>query len=175
MLLENCGCDSSSLPQHLLSSRLYGRLAYYFDESYGGCSQSQGRGTNSPNLKSYKNSNSILLFETREGYKPGEDIGNFLRKGIASGHLLQLQVLDLEHVYRPQLPNIIGKLILLRYLGLRSTYLETIPSSIGKLLKLKSLDTGHTYIRTLPVSLVQYGNCKNLSTHERDLQKQNCA
>ncbi|KAK7847246.1 putative disease resistance protein [Quercus suber] len=85
-----------------LSSRLDGRLAYYFDESDGGCSQSQGRSTNSPNVKSYRNSNSILFFDTREGYKPGEDIGNFLRKGIASGHLLQLQVLDLEHVSGPK-------------------------------------------------------------------------
>ena len=158
--------NSKITPTASLSSRLDGRLAYYFDESDGGCSQSQGRSTNSPNVKSYRNSNSILFFDTREGYKPGEDIGNFLRKGIASGHLLQLQVLDLEHVFRPQLPNIIGKLILLRYLGLRWTYLETIPSSIGKLLKLESLDMGHTYIRTLPSSIWKLQELKYLHMNE---------
>ncbi|XP_027936359.1 leucine-rich repeat-containing protein 40-like [Vigna unguiculata] len=65
----------------------------------------------------------------------------------------ELQVLDLEGVYKPKLPKDIAKLSGLRYLGLRWTYLESLPSSISSLLQLQTLDLKHTYIQTLPSSI----------------------
>ncbi|XP_041001860.1 LOW QUALITY PROTEIN: inactive disease susceptibility protein LOV1-like [Juglans microcarpa x Juglans regia] len=107
---------------------------------------------------------SFLSFDFREGNKPGEDIGNFLRRTIASFRLLR--VLDLELVFRPQLPNSIGNLIELRYLGLRWTYLETIPSSIGKLLKLQILDVKHTCLRTISRSIWKLKKLPHLYLNE---------
>jgi Leucine-rich repeat (LRR) protein len=100
---------------------------------------------------SYIDDNSFLSFDTREGNKPGELIGNSLRIGIKS--FQRLRILDLEHVFRPQLPNNIGNLHDLWYLGLRWTYLESIPSSIGNLTNLQTLDMKHTYIREVPGSI----------------------
>lgn len=102
-------------------------------------------------MQANKNPGSILCFDTQEG--TGEDVGILLRNRIASGHFLQVKVLDLEQVCRPQLPDTIGKLIQLTYLGLRWTYLENIPSSIGNLVNLETLDVNHTYIRTLPSTI----------------------
>ena len=93
---------------------------------------------------------SYLSFDPREGYEPGEDVRKFLQEAIASGCFGSLEVLDLEHVFRPQFPDNIGRLKQLKYLGLRWTYLEEIPSSIGKLPKLQTLDVKHTYVRILP-------------------------
>uniref|UniRef100_A0A7N2LLN3 NB-ARC domain-containing protein n=1 Tax=Quercus lobata TaxID=97700 RepID=A0A7N2LLN3_QUELO len=98
----------------------------------------------------------------RHGDKPGKEIGDFLRMGIASGHLLHLEVLDLEHIFRPHLPRSIGRLTRLKYLGLRWTYLEEIPSSIGNLVNLQTLDLKHTYIHTLPGSIWKLQNLQNL-------------
>nr|POF10694.1 disease resistance rpp8-like protein 3 [Quercus suber] len=152
--VKTCGFPSALRELWLRHNRLDQQLAYCFDESDANRRKTYGSSTNSPNiLLSHRNPRSILFFDTREGNKPGEVIGNFLHKGITSGHLLQLQVLDLEHVFRPQLPNSIGKLIHLIYLGLRWTFLETIPSSIGNLENLETLDMEHTNIRTLPSSV----------------------
>ncbi|QCE07787.1 disease resistance protein RPM1 [Vigna unguiculata] len=101
----------------------------------------------------YKNVLSFLSFDTRQGSKPGQDIGNFLNLCIWNNCLLQLRVLDLEGVYKPKLPKDIAKLLGLRYLGLRWTYLESLPSSISSLLQLQTLDLKHTYIQTLPISI----------------------
>ncbi|GMY34758.1 probable disease resistance RPP8-like protein 2 [Fagus crenata] len=149
------------------NSSLDQRLPYYFDESDASSSHSHSSSKNLPNLlRSCRNPRSILFFDTREGDKPGEDIGHFLSMGIASGHLLQLQVLDLEHVFRPQLPKNIGKLIHLTYLGLRWTYLEQIPSSIGNLLKLQTLDVRHTCIRELPGSIWKLKKLRHLCMNQ---------
>ncbi|GMY34757.1 probable disease resistance RPP8-like protein 2 [Fagus crenata] len=164
--VKTCGFPSALQELWLRSypnSSLDQRLAYYFDENDGNSSQSHGSSKNLPNLlRSCRNPRSILFFDPREGDKPGEDIGNFLCMGIASGHLLQLQVLDLEYVFRPQLPKNIGQLIQLIYLGLRWTYLETIPSSIGNLLNLQTLDVRHTYIRILPSSIWKLQKLRHL-------------
>jgi len=101
----------------------------------------------------YQNVFSFLSFDTRQGSKPGQDIRNFLNLCIWNNCLLQLQVLDLEGVYKPKLPKDIAKLSGLRYLGLRWTYLESLPSSISSLLQLQTLDLKHTYIQTLPSSI----------------------
>ncbi|XP_058770170.1 disease resistance protein RPP13-like [Vicia villosa] len=101
----------------------------------------------------YKDVISFLSFDTREGSKPGREIGYFMKVSISSDCFLLLRVLDLERVYKPKLPKSIARLSQLRYLGLRWTYLESLPSFISKLLKLQTLDLKHTYIHTLPISI----------------------
>ena len=101
----------------------------------------------------YQDVVSFLSFDTREGSKPGEDMGKFLRRCISRSCLLQLKVLDLENVYKPELSKVLGKLTQLRYLGLRSTFLDMIPCSIKKLQNLQVLDVKHTNITTLPGSI----------------------
>ena len=141
------------------------RLAYNADEHDASSTLSHGSSKNLQNLlRSCRNPRSILFFDTREGNKPGEEIGNFLSLGITSGHLLQLQVLDLEHVFRPQLPNSIGKLIHLTYFGW--TYLEKIPPSIGNLTNLQTLDVEHTYIRILPSSIWKLKKLRHLCMNQ---------
>ncbi|KAL6285394.1 hypothetical protein ACE6H2_009784 [Prunus campanulata] len=117
--------------------------------------------------RSYTDLISILSFDSQEGYKPGEDIGNFLRRGIAGGYFLQLKFLDLERVFRPELPNTIVKLSNLRYLGLRWTSLESIPDSIGELVNLQTLDVKHTYVRTLPRSIWKLLKLRHLYLSQR--------
>ncbi|XP_004496122.2 putative disease resistance RPP13-like protein 2 [Cicer arietinum] len=101
----------------------------------------------------YKDVRSFLSFDAREGSKPGQEIGNFMKVSILADCFLLLRVLDLERVYKPKLPKTIARLSQLRYLGLRWTYLESLPSFISKLLKLQTLDLKHTYIHTLPTSI----------------------
>lgn len=101
----------------------------------------------------YKYPHSIIFFDTDERNQTGEDIGNFLHKGIASGYFLRLQILDFENIYQLQLPKNVGDLINLMYLGLRQTFLESIPVTIDKLSRLQTLDLKHTKIKTLPSSI----------------------
>jgi hypothetical protein len=115
---------------------------------------------------SYRKSLSFLSFDDREGSQPGEEVGNFLDRCISYGCLLFLRVLDLERVFRPQLPKVLSKLALLRYLGLRWTYLESLPSSISKLMKLQTLDLKHTYISTLPCSIWKMQRLRHLYLSE---------
>ncbi|WJZ88175.1 hypothetical protein VitviT2T_007503 [Vitis vinifera] len=101
----------------------------------------------------YEDVLSFMSFDTRKESQPGEDLGNFLHQSISSGCFLVLLVLDLENVFRPKLPEAIGKLTRLRYFGLRSTFLEILPSSISKLQNVQTLDMKHTSINTLPDSI----------------------
>ena len=94
----------------------------------------------------------FLSFDTRKESKPRE-VGNFLHYGISSGCFVMLLVLDLENIFRPKIPEAIGKLTQLSYLGLRSTFLETVPSSISKLQNLQTLDMKYTSINTLHNSI----------------------
>ncbi|KAA8548379.1 hypothetical protein F0562_000063 [Nyssa sinensis] len=114
----------------------------------------------------YKDVISFLSFDTREGSKAGEEVGNFLDRSISCGFFLSLRVLDLERVFRPQLPKTLGQLITLRYLGLRWTYLEKLPSFISKLLNLQALDVKHTYISTLPSSIWKMEQLRHLYLNE---------
>lgn len=107
----------------------------------------------SDSLRDYRDVISFLSFNTQEGSKPGEEIGDFLRKCISARCFVWLRVLDLERVFRPQLPATLGKLIGLKYLGLRWTYLEHLPDSVEKLFNLQVLDVKHTYITVLPRSI----------------------
>ena len=139
------------------------RLVCHFDENKASYSDSYGSSINSPDTwRKYRNLRSFLFFDAQKRYNSGKKIGIFLDWGITNGHLLQLQILDLEHVFRPQLPKSITKLRHLTYLGLRWTYLETIPSSIGKLVNLETLDIKHTHIRILPISIWGLPKLKHL-------------
>ncbi|KAL0009312.1 hypothetical protein SO802_010814 [Lithocarpus litseifolius] len=65
---------------------------------------------NNTNMQRYRYPLFILFIDTQKGNQPGELVGKFLHHGIASGHLLRLQILDLERAYKPQLPEIVGRL-----------------------------------------------------------------
>ncbi|XP_034679853.1 probable disease resistance RPP8-like protein 2 [Vitis riparia] len=114
----------------------------------------------------YKDALSFLSFDTRKESKPGEEVGNFLHQSISSGGFLVLLVLDLENVFRPKLPEAIGKLTRLRYLGLRSTFLEILPSSISKLQNVQTLDLKHTCINALPHSIWKLQQLRHLHLSE---------
>lgn len=152
----------------LQNERLDHRLADHFNRDDPCFFDIHGEDSTMPHdMQNYMHLLSFLSFDSREGNKPGEEIGNFLRKGIGHGCFHKLHVLDLEGVFRPQLPNSIVKLSKLRYLGLRWTYLETIPSIIGKLVHLETLDVKHTYVRTLPSSIWKLQNLRHLYLNQR--------
>ncbi|BFG24172.1 hypothetical protein CerSpe_104460 [Prunus speciosa] len=109
---------------------------------------------------------SILFFDARAKIKPGEEVGEIISRGIAGGLFGKLLTLDLERVFRPKLPETIGKLKQLTYLGLRRTYLLTIPESIGDLVKLITLDLKHTHVRTLPSSIWKLKKIRHLYLNE---------
>ncbi|XP_030939996.1 disease resistance protein RPM1-like [Quercus lobata] len=115
---------------------------------------------------SYEKSLSFLSFDFREGSQPGEEIVNFLDRCISCRCFLWLRVLDLERVFRPQLPKVLSKLVSMRYLGLRWTYLESFPSSISNLLELQTLDVKHTYISSLPQSIWKMQRLRHLYLSE---------
>ena len=145
------------------------QLAYRFDD-HEASSARRNHGLNSDTVShEEKYPISIMFFDTRDGKKPGEDIGNFLQKGIASTHrrFQDLLVLDLEGVFMPHLPSSIGKLQKLTYLGLRWTCLETLPKSIGDLSCLQSLDLKHTYVRKLPPSIQKLKMLRQLYLNQR--------
>lgn len=145
------------------SSCLDEQVIYYFYENDVRSCQGFGGSNYLPNIsQSSKNPQSVVCFDTREGDKPGEEIGDYLKKGISIGQLLQLKVIDLEQAFKPQLPKNIGKFKQLTYLGLRWTYLESLPESIGNLVNLEILDVKHTCIRILPSSIWKLQKLQNL-------------
>ena len=151
-----------------LSTGLVRRLVDHLDKedfSYGHIHGEYNRTLTSLKPR-YQHALSFLSFDTQEGSKPGEDIGNFLHRCISSSCFLLLRVLDLEHVFRPKLPETIGKLSRLRYLGLRWTFLEMLPSSISKLQNLQTLDLKHTYINILPNSIWKIQQLRHLYLSE---------
>ncbi|XP_058770168.1 disease resistance protein RPP13-like [Vicia villosa] len=142
--------DSSADPK----KSIIRRVADHLDKDDIWNDHIHGDSTDSTSFQSYyKDVLSFHSFDTQEGSKPGKQVGNFLKGCISSDCFLLLLVLDLERVYKPNLPKHISRLTRLRYLGLRWTYLESLPSSISKLLKLQTLDLKHTYIHTLPASI----------------------
>ncbi|XP_062014180.1 putative inactive disease susceptibility protein LOV1 [Rosa rugosa] len=157
---KTCSWSQSTSPDQQL-------IAYHFDDNDASFSRINGLNMNTPNvLQNGKYPQSILFFDTREGNKPGEEIGYFLRKGIAGSFFQQLLVLDLERVFRPQLPTTIGKLKKLKYLGLRWTYLEEMPASIGNLVELQTLDLKHTRITIISSSIWKLKNLRHLYLNE---------
>ncbi|MCH87464.1 disease resistance protein, partial [Trifolium medium] len=105
---------------------------------------------------------SVLFFDKREGIEPGKRVGNILSSGIASEQFLKTRVLDLECIFRPQLPETLSKLNNLKYLSIRWTYLEELPLCICKLLELETLDLKHTCINYIPSSIWKLKKLKKL-------------
>ncbi|XP_021906725.1 LOW QUALITY PROTEIN: probable disease resistance RPP8-like protein 2 [Carica papaya] len=141
------------------------RLADHLDHSDPSFAHIHGT-RHTTSLHSYRDTISFLSFDTRQGSKPGEDIGNFLDRCISSMNFHYLHVLDLENVFKPKLPKAIGKLLLLRYLGLRWTCLEMLPSFINKLLSLQTLDLKHTCINMIPTSIWNMKQLRHLFLNE---------
>ncbi|KAF5753077.1 hypothetical protein HS088_TW01G00996 [Tripterygium wilfordii] len=117
---------------------------------------------------SYRDVISLLSFDTREGSKPGEEIGDFLDVCISQKCFQDLRVLDLEHVFQPKLSKAIAELARLRYLGLRWTSLKKLPSFISKLLNLQTLDLKRTSIDTLPSSIWMMQQLRHLYLDDRN-------
>ena len=132
-----------------------------FDHIHG------GHNTSSTSLtRHYRDVLSFRSFDNQETLEPVQYIGNFIGRCISSSCFLLLQVLDLENVFRPKLPEALGKLTQLRYLGMRSTFLEKLPSSISKLQNLQTLDIKHTNINTLPDSIWELQQLRHLYLSE---------
>jgi adenylate kinase family enzyme len=109
---------------------------------------------------------SYLSFNIQTNDMPAKEIGNFLNEVIDRRGFGLLRVLDLEGVYKPKLPENLGKLYHLRYLGLRWTFLDILPPSVGKLPYLETLDVKHTYISSLPKSIWKMKHLRHLCLNE---------
>ncbi|OMO70584.1 Disease resistance protein [Corchorus capsularis] len=105
---------------------------------------------------------SYVSFNTLKGGIPAGNSSMFLDKIVRKRNLEVFQVLDLESVYKPQLPKVMLNLLNLRYLGLRSTAISSLPVSISNLQFLETLDVKHTNITTLPDSFWKLGNLRHL-------------
>ncbi|EEF32904.1 probable disease resistance protein At1g58602 [Ricinus communis] len=149
------------------SSGTVHRLADHLDHRHPSFDHIHGNNASPSSLYScYRETVSFLSFDTREGSRPGEDVGNFIQRCISSKCFSALWVLDLEHVYKPKLPKAVGQLTRLRYFGLRSTYLEMLPLFINKLLKLQTLDLKNTHINALPSSIWMMQDLQHLFLDE---------
>ncbi|KAL6285387.1 hypothetical protein ACE6H2_009777 [Prunus campanulata] len=171
LLLRDKGTNSTTRSWSQSTSSDQQHVAYHFDDNDASFSRINGLNTNSANVLNGSYPRSILFFDTREGNKPGEEIGEFLRRGIACGFFAKLEVLDLERVFKPKVPETIGKLKKLKYLGLRWTYIEIIPETIGKLENLETLDMKYTDVRTLPSSIWKLKNLRHLYLNQNCLIK----
>ncbi|KAJ7963318.1 Disease resistance protein [Quillaja saponaria] len=131
------------------------RLAEYRDIKNYPCSDSHVQ-----HLRSY------ISFNTKKRDTPTEEVATLLNKVTAKRGFGLLRVIDLEGVYKPLLPETIGKLLQLRYLGLRWTFLDSLPSSVGDLPYLETLDVKHTNITNLPDSIWKARNLRHLYMNE---------
>ncbi|KAJ7970488.1 Disease resistance protein [Quillaja saponaria] len=110
---------------------------------------------------------SYISFDTRKRDGPTLQVGVFLNRIMAKRGFGLLRVIDLECVYKPVLPETIGKLFLhLRYLGLRWTFLDSLPASVGDLPYLETLDVKHTNITNLPSSIWKAKNLRHFYVNE---------
>ncbi|CAK9178309.1 unnamed protein product [Ilex paraguariensis] len=126
-----------------------------------------------PHKLSHQRLRAYLSFNFQKKDTPAKEVGRFLSIIVGSGFGL-LRVLDLEGVYRPNLPDKLGNLFHLRYLGLRWTFLDTLPQTVGDLPNLETLDIKHTYINTLPNSIWKLKHLRhlNLNGNHLDMPKQ---
>ena len=102
-------------------------------------------------------------FKVEKQGRSNSEIVTLLKKIIEGRDRVLLKVLDLEGVYKPQLPKKLGELRNLKYLGLRWTGLDSCPASIGDLPCLETIDLKYTNITTLPSSVWK---AKKLSPYE---------
>ncbi|PQM32687.1 disease susceptibility protein LOV1 [Prunus yedoensis var. nudiflora] len=114
---------------------------------------------------------SYISFNTQKKDLQAIQIGKFVRKIIGKRGYALLRVLDLEGVYKPQLPEELGFLYHLRYLGLRWTFSDALPTSVGHLPYLETLDVKHTYIRTLASTIWKMKLLRHLYLNDIRLDK----
>nr|XP_023884103.1 putative inactive disease susceptibility protein LOV1 [Quercus suber] len=112
------------------------------------------------NLRSY------VSFDTRKRDLPTKEIEMFINAVVTKRGFGLLVVLDLENVYKPMLPETLGKLLHLKYLGLRWTFLDSLPKSVGNLPYLETLDVKYTNIISLPNSIWKAKNLQHLYLNE---------
>ena len=112
------------------------------------------------NLRSY------VSFDTRKRDLPTKEIEMFINAVVTKRGFGLLVVLDLENVYKPVLPETLGKLLHLKYLGLRWTFLDSLPKSVGNLPYLETLDMKYTNIISLPSSILKAKNLQHLYLNE---------
>ncbi|KAF8392019.1 hypothetical protein HHK36_022359 [Tetracentron sinense] len=160
--------SSSSSSSSSSSKAMILRLVDHLDENDASYTHLHGNDTNS--FQPYKYLYSFLSFDKREGSKPGEEMENFLLRGITNRCFQKLRVLDLEGVFKPRLDRVLRKLIHLRYLGLRWTFLDTLPPSIGNLKYLQTLDLKHTYINNLPSSIWKMQHLRHLYLNNSEFE-----
>ena len=152
IILQNNNRTSQS---RYLGTHLQRRISYHFYD--------HGLNENSAQAFNKKGTPlSVLFFDKREGCKPGEHVGKILSTSIADQQFLETRVLDLECIFRPQLPKTLSKLNNLKYLSLRWTYLEELPPCICKLQELETLDLKHTCINYIPSSIWELKKLKKL-------------
>ncbi|XP_031247381.1 putative disease resistance RPP13-like protein 3 [Pistacia vera] len=114
----------------------------------------------------FKNLHSYISCNTQKGGKTSESVGNFLNNVIIKQGFQVLRVLDLEGVYKPVLPKLLGKLLLLRHIGLRKTFVDSIPTSVGDLPCLQIIDVKNTNITTLPKGILEAKHLRHLYLNE---------
>lgn len=112
-----------------------------------------------------------ISFKAEKQGTSNSEIGTLLKKIIKGRDRVLLKVLDLEGVYKPQLPKKLGELRNLKYLGLRWTGLDSCPASIGDLPCLETLDLKYTSITTLPSSIWKAKKLRHLYMNEVSIQK----
>lgn len=109
---------------------------------------------------------SYVSFNTRKRDLPTQEIGMFLKNVVTKRGFGLLIVLDLEKVYKPMIPETVGKLLHLKYLGFRWTFLDSLPMFVGNLPYLETLDVKHTNIIDLPSSIWNAKNLRHLYLNE---------
>ncbi|KAG5529208.1 hypothetical protein RHGRI_029786 [Rhododendron griersonianum] len=114
---------------------------------------------------------SYLLFETQKHNTPNKEIETLLKRIMQRRNVALLKVIDLESIYRPELPDKLGELQNLTYIGLRWTGLYSCPASIGDLPCLETLDLKYTNITTLPSSIWKAKNLRHLYMNEVSIEK----
>ncbi|XP_037491476.1 late blight resistance protein R1-A-like [Jatropha curcas] len=153
--------EANFVRAHIENNSSMRRIADHLDQNDAIFEHIHGNSTTSLN-SCYRDTITLLSFDTREGNRAGQDIGNFLDRCISSNCFRFLWVLDLENVYKPKLPKTVGQLTHLRYLGLRSTYLEMLPMFIDKLLNLQTLDLKRTCPNILPTTIWKMQKLRHL-------------
>ncbi|KAI4331305.1 hypothetical protein MLD38_029501 [Melastoma candidum] len=113
-----------------------------------------------------QNLRSFVSFNSGIRGTANRDIGMFLRRLVFKRGFTLLKALDLEGVYKPQLPKEVVNLALLQFLGLRSTVLDLIPSFIGDLPCLETLDLKHTNVTILPKAIWKSKSLRHLYLNE---------
>ena len=112
-----------------------------------------------------------ISFKAEKQGTSNSEIGTLLKKNIKGRDCVLLKVLDLEGVYKPQLPKKLGELRNLKYLGLRWTGLDSCPASIGDLPCLETIDLKYTNITTLPSIIWKAKKLRHLYMNEVSIQK----